>query len=173
MLRVEKGQYIGSSTNSPCRASQSSLAVSVSDPMAPTTVIGGMQTTTGGGGTSAGAGAGRLHQADGGSQSRAAGVTGATAGGTASNPPPEGPNRIDELAEEIKGWLGEGAKIIVNKSGDRIIMSADGLTKVRFDINNPAPHKNPHVHFEQLINGKWRPVNPSTPRIYPKDVPHN
>jgi hypothetical protein len=46
-------------------------------------------------------------------------------------------------------------------------MSADETKRVRFDINNPSPHKNPHAHVEQKIEDNWVKSGP----IYPKDVP--
>ena len=53
--------------------------------------------------------------------------------------------------------------------GEPVAMSVDGTKRVRFDLNNTAPHKNPHGHVEQLVNGKWIKSGP----IYPTDVPHN
>jgi len=83
------------------------------------------------------------------------------------------PRNVNELAREIRNWLGDGTQVIRNRSGDTIFLSQDGLRKVRFDINNPSPHNSPHVHFEQMRNGRWRPVNPSHAQIFPIDVPHN
>jgi hypothetical protein len=79
----------------------------------------------------------------------------------------EGTTLVDDVARHAKEWLGKDYKVIINKAGDDVFMSKDRLRKIRFDIRNPTPHKNPHVHLEQLINGKWKGV-----RIYPKDVPH-
>jgi len=77
------------------------------------------------------------------------------------------------IAREIRGWVGDGGQTFKNQNGDTIIMSADGTRKVRFDINNPHPHENPHMHFEHLNNkGNWVPVDPSNPQIYPFNVPH-
>lgn len=60
-----------------------------------------------------------------------------------------------------------------NEAGDLVMESADGLKKIRFDINRPAPHKNPHSHVEifKKVKNKKVPVEKSGP-IYPKDVPH-
>ena len=82
------------------------------------------------------------------------------------------PNKVDDLAKGIRDWVGKDARVITNQNGDRIFLSSDGLRKARFDINNPSPHRSPHAHFEQFINGQWRPVNPNTPQIYPINVPH-
>ena len=79
------------------------------------------------------------------------------------------PNKVGDLAKDIKGWLGNDAKVITNKNGDKIFMSSNGARRVRFDINNTSPHNNPHGHVEELINGKWVKSGP----IYPSDVPNN
>jgi len=78
-------------------------------------------------------------------------------------------NKIENLANDMKSWLGDGAKLIKNKSGDTVIISKDGARRIRFDINNPSPHNSPHGHIEELVNGKWVKSGP----IYPVDVPHN
>jgi hypothetical protein len=77
--------------------------------------------------------------------------------------------KIQNLIKDMKDWLGDGAKLIKNKSGDTVIISEKGTKRVRFDINNPSPHNNPHGHVEELVNGKWDKSGP----LYPKDVPHN
>jgi hypothetical protein len=69
---------------------------------------------------------------------------------------------------QLSNWLGEGTQLIYNKAGDPIFLSKDGLKKVRFDFNRPAPHENPHLHLEHLVNGEWQEIN----RVYPFDVPH-
>ena len=73
---------------------------------------------------------------------------------------------IKNIKQDIIEWLGEGYKIIKNKAEDLILISKDGLRKIRFDFNRPNPHKNPHTHIEELVNGKWQNF-----RIFPKDVP--
>jgi len=75
--------------------------------------------------------------------------------------------RILEAARQAQSWLGKDYKVITNKAGDKIFISRDGTRRIRFDINNPSPHKNPHSHVEQLVNGKWVKSGP----IYPRDVP--
>jgi RHS repeat-associated protein len=79
------------------------------------------------------------------------------------------PNKVTDLAKDMKDWLGKDARVITNKNGDKVFISGDGTKRIRFDINNTSPHNNPHGHVEQLINGKWVKSGP----IYPKDVPHN
>ena len=75
-------------------------------------------------------------------------------------------NRVVNLSREMREWLGEGARVITNRSGDKIFISQDGLRRIRFDLINPFPHTNPHAHVEQLINGVWRKSGP----IFPIDV---
>ncbi len=77
--------------------------------------------------------------------------------------------KIRGLSQEAAHWLGGDVRIIRNASGDTIFLSKDGTKRLRFDINNPAPHTNPHGHVEQLVNGKWEKSGP----LYPKDVPHS
>lgn len=79
------------------------------------------------------------------------------------------PNKVTDLAKDMKDWLGKDAKVITNKNGDKVFISSDGTRRIRFDINNTSPHNNPHGHVEQLVNGKWVKSGP----LYPKDVPHN
>jgi len=88
-------------------------------------------------------------------------------------PPETGPeydnDKIANLSSEIEGWLGEDAKIIKNKHGDKIFISKNGLRRVRFDLKNTKPHNNPHGHVEELVDGTWVKSGP----IYPYDIPHN
>ena len=79
-----------------------------------------------------------------------------------------GTPEVDQLAKDIKDWIGEDGRVITNSSGDKVFISADGTRRVRFDINNPYPHANPHAHVEELINGQWV----KSGQIYPTDVPH-
>jgi hypothetical protein len=78
-------------------------------------------------------------------------------------------NKIDDLSSDIKGWLGNNAKVITNNNGDKIFISNDGIRRIRFDIKNTLPHNNPHGHIEILENGKWIKSGP----LYPINVPHN
>lgn len=74
---------------------------------------------------------------------------------------------VEGVASDILQWLGEGARFIKNSNGDTVIVSQDGLRRVRFDINNPWPHSSQHAHVEELVDGNWIKSGP----IYPKDVP--
>ena len=69
--------------------------------------------------------------------------------------------------KSARQWLGEGAKTITNKSGDLILMSKDGLRKMRFDIKNPHGYA-PHIQLEVLKSGEWIDAIPGKHHIYPK-----
>ena len=77
--------------------------------------------------------------------------------------------QIIEAKEQIEEWLGDDVKVITNPVGDKIIVSEDGKRKIRFDFERPFPHKNPHAHIEELINGAWIGHGG---QIYPQDVPN-
>jgi hypothetical protein len=80
--------------------------------------------------------------------------------------------KVQEGYKFITQWLGEGSRAIINKNGDLVLMSKDGLKKIRFDINKPYPHIHPHTHIEQFINGQWvKGQYEGVPQLYPKDVP--
>jgi RHS repeat-associated protein len=81
----------------------------------------------------------------------------------------EAVNKVDDLASNIKKWIGNDGRVITNKNGDKVFLSSDGTKRVRYDINNPSPHNSPHGHVEELINGKWQKSGP----LYPTDVPQN
>ncbi len=53
-------------------------------------------------------------------------------------------HKILKLEEKISAWIGKDSKMIKNQSGDLVFLSKDGQRRVRFDFNNPAPHKSPH-----------------------------
>jgi RHS repeat-associated protein len=76
---------------------------------------------------------------------------------------------VQQVADEIGEWLGSNTRVIINESGDRIFLSADGTRRIRFDLYDPAPHTSPHGHVEEYLNGKWVKSGP----IYPTDVPQN
>jgi len=63
--------------------------------------------------------------------------------------------KIRKAAKEIEKFFGgKPDRIFRNPSNDIIIMK--GNKKIRFDINNPHPHKNPHFHIlKKRPNGKW------------------
>jgi hypothetical protein len=44
-------------------------------------------------------------------------------------------------------WLGPNSRAIINEAKDAIFQSNDGLREIRFDFNNPSPHKKPHIHL--------------------------
>ena len=74
---------------------------------------------------------------------------------------------IDNQVKEAKEWLGDDAKILTNKSGDKIFLSKDGTRRLRFDLNNPKPHSNPHAHVEYKTGSNtWHKSGP----LWPKDV---
>ena len=75
---------------------------------------------------------------------------------------------VVQIEKQISGWLGDGTRLIKNKAGDSVFISKDGLRKVRFDFNRPAPHESPHLHLEHLVNGEWQEIS----RVYPINVPH-
>jgi RHS repeat-associated protein len=75
-------------------------------------------------------------------------------------------SRVSDAARKIEDWLGPGAKTIRNDAGDLVAVSRDGSRRVRFDVNRPYPHENPHGHVEELVNGRWVKSGP----IFPKDV---
>jgi hypothetical protein len=79
-----------------------------------------------------------------------------------------GASLVDDAAMQAVSWLGKDARVITNKAGDKVFMSSDGARKMRFDLNRPHPHTSPHVHIEELVNGKW-----IGPRIFPKGVPQH
>jgi hypothetical protein len=72
------------------------------------------------------------------------------------------------VADDVATWLGKGARVIRNDAGDSIVLSKDGLRRLRFDFNRPYPHQSPHGHVEEFIKGRWIKSGP----IYPRDVPH-
>jgi hypothetical protein len=80
-----------------------------------------------------------------------------------------GNRKISNTAQSITDWLGPDTQVKTNKSGDKIFISAGGEKRVRFDLNNPSPHSNPHAHLEESVNGRWVKSGP----IYPSDLPNN
>jgi hypothetical protein len=75
---------------------------------------------------------------------------------------------VQEAYSSAKAWLGEDCRMITKDAGDIILISKDGLRKLRFDIKNP--HRDvPHVHLRVFRNGKWRDAIKGKHRIYPKE----
>jgi RHS repeat-associated protein len=73
---------------------------------------------------------------------------------------------VTSLGNEIKQFLGDGSRMIVNDAGDRIFVSKDGLRRVQFHFNNTSPHASPHIHIDVNNGNNW-----VKKRYYPKDVP--
>ena len=73
---------------------------------------------------------------------------------------------VKAVGDDVTKFLGKDARVITNSAGDTVFLSKDGLRRVRFDINNPSPHLNPHSHVEINVNGKWVKSGP----LYPSDV---
>ena len=74
--------------------------------------------------------------------------------------------KINQLAKDLRKWVGNDARGFVNKSNDLIILSKDQTRRIRFDLNNYQPHQHPHAHVEEYTNGNWEKSGP----LYPKDV---
>ena len=70
------------------------------------------------------------------------------------------------VGNDLIQFLGKNARVITNPAGDTVILSNNGLKRVRFDFNNPSTHANPHSHVEIKVNGKWVKSGP----LYPSDV---
>ncbi len=68
--------------------------------------------------------------------------------------------------------VGDDATGFLNEAGDLILQSKNGLREVRFDFNNPSPHKSPHVHVIEYKQVKNKKVETRNDRVYPNDVPH-
>jgi hypothetical protein len=65
--------------------------------------------------------------------------------------------RISRAVKSIEEYLGgQPDRTFPNKAGDMVLMR--GNKKIRFDINNPHPDKEPHFQIEELVqkNGKAR-----------------
>jgi hypothetical protein len=86
-----------------------------------------------------------------------AGIEPPILGDTSTNTPTVGPVLpANTLNNPIEDLLGEGATVKTNKHGDKVFISKDGKTKVRFDINESHGDE-PHMHVEkQSSTGKWK-----------------
>ncbi|MBS0621606.1 MAG: RHS repeat-associated core domain-containing protein [Verrucomicrobia bacterium] len=79
-------------------------------------------------------------------------------------------SQVTQVESAMNSWLGESTTLIHNKAGDPVILSKDGLRRVRFDFKRPYPHQNPHMHVDEYMGcGIWK----ESGQIYPIDVPHN
>jgi hypothetical protein len=67
-----------------------------------------------------------------------------------------------------KAWLGGDCRMITKDSGDVVLISKDGLRKLRFDTENPHGDL-PHMHLEVLKNGEWEDALIDVHRLYPKN----
>ena len=95
-------------------------------------------------------------------------IEGEASGPATSTPkmPSSSISGASDIVSKIGEWLGEDFKSIVNKAGDKILLSKDGMRRFRVDINNPHGDS-PHIHLEIKINGKWKDAF-GKHRIYPK-----
>jgi len=75
---------------------------------------------------------------------------------------------VQEAYSSATAWLGEDCRVITKDSGDILLMSKDGLRKLRFDIKN-SHGDSPHMHLEILKNGKWKNALSDVHRLYPKN----
>ena len=74
---------------------------------------------------------------------------------------PTGNDEVQGAADALADALGGVGKTITNKSGDVIVESSDGDTRVRFDIQNPGRDE-PHFHIERRdASGDWTDALPS------------
>lgn len=80
--------------------------------------------------------------------------------------------RGSDAAQLILKHVGDDAVGFLNEAGDLILQSKNGLREVRFDFNNPAPHKSPHVHVIEYKTVKNNKAVTRNDRVYPRDVPH-
>ena len=82
----------------------------------------------------------------------------------------EGSSRnVQESYSSAKAWLGEDCRMITKDSGDIILISKDGLRKLRFDIRNPHGYPS-HVHLEVFKNGDWVDAISGIHHLYPKGI---
>ncbi len=74
--------------------------------------------------------------------------------------------KVSNAKKAIKGYLGKGSTGKLNSSGDLILQSSDKLKQVRFDFNNPSPHKNKHTHVIKYKKVKNKKVETDNERIF-------
>ncbi len=77
-------------------------------------------------------------------------------------------DKVQDALGKIKEYVGEDAKLTINKSGDHVLLSKDETKRVRFDLKNPKPHENGHGHVEEKKpnSRNWWKSGP----LYPSDV---
>lgn len=73
------------------------------------------------------------------------------------------------FSNPIEDIIGDDPRVITNEDGDKIFISKDGKTKVRFDIENPHGDRDgPHMHIQKKTeNGNWRDYFKGNHRFYP------
>jgi hypothetical protein len=59
----------------------------------------------------------------------------------------QGATKVKKIGDDVMEWLGPNSRAIINEAKDAIFQSNDGLREIRFDFNNPSPHKKPHIHL--------------------------
>lgn len=79
--------------------------------------------------------------------------------------------RSSDAFDLIMRHVGDNATAMLNEAGDLILQSKSGLKEVRFDFNNPSPHRSPHVHVIEYKRVKNNKVETRNDRVYPNDVP--
>lgn len=75
--------------------------------------------------------------------------------------------QVEKASESISDFLGEGAKLKKNKSGDPVFINKDNTKRVRFDVKNPHGDK-PHGHVEIKVGKRWKDAT-GEHRIYLKN----
>lgn len=75
------------------------------------------------------------------------------------------PAEMSEGARLVLDWVGPNARGQLNNAGDLIISSSS--RKFRVVFRNPG-NDLPHMHLEELVNGKWKDAIRGTHRIYPR-----
>jgi hypothetical protein len=77
-------------------------------------------------------------------------------------------DKVQDALGKIKEYVGEDAKLTINKSGEHVLLSKDETKRIRFDLKNPKPHENGHGHVEEKKpnSRNWWKSGP----IYPSDV---
>jgi RHS repeat-associated protein len=78
--------------------------------------------------------------------------------------------KLSRSLDILADWLGPNVQVKTNSHGDKVFLSENGTRRIRFDINHPYPHNDPHGHIEILVDGKWRDYIPGVHAIYPSDV---
>ncbi len=75
--------------------------------------------------------------------------------------------KLPKISNQLKNWLGKEYRVITNKAGDTVLLSKDGLRKMRWNVKNPHGY-DPHMHLEVLKNGEWLDAVPGKHHLYLK-----